>query len=146
MKQPDKHPPAHAGGSPRSDWKSHSCEYSVRATRFPEMIAVAPARCDNFAPRVEIDRVFALSVQIAEERALPATEGEESHRRRYAQVDPEHSCLNSLAKNPRRAPARAIQAGRIPERAGVHALDRFVEAFHTQDGDDRAEDFLAGDR
>src|SRR5260370_33445317 len=64
---------------------------------------IRPAAGHDSLFGVKMDRVFAESVQVAEEGILPTGKGEESHRSGHAHVDPHPSrvhILGELARGP----------------------------------------------
>ena len=103
------------------------------------------ARRDGLLAGVEVDRVAAVGVEVAEERALPAREREEGHRGGDADVHADHADLDVV-------PVAADGRARLGEdrravavRRGVHDVDRLVERGGVDDRQHRAEDLLAGD-
>src|SRR5688572_33316992 len=58
------------------------------------------ARRDGLLARVEIDRVGAVRVEVAEEAVLPAREREEGNRGRHADVHADHPGLDVVLEAP----------------------------------------------
>ena len=55
-----------------------------------------PARRRHFLLRIKLHAFLALHVQIAVERFVPAVEGKHRHRRRHADVDPDHAGFDAM--------------------------------------------------
>src|SRR5829696_796838 len=108
------------------------------------LAAGEPARGDGLLARVELDRVGAVGVQVAEERVLPAREREEGDGRGDADVDADHARLDLVAVAPDRRAGLREDRRAVAEPARVHELDRLVERGDADDRDDRAEDLLLG--
>src|SRR5256885_11056440 len=83
-------------------------------------------RRDRLLARVELDRVGAVRVQVAEERALPAGEREEGDRRRDADVDPDHADLDVVPVAAGGRPGLGEERRAVAVAAPVHDLDRLV--------------------
>src|SRR5215204_4486529 len=103
------------------------------ATREP------PAR-DGLLARVELDRVGAVRVQVAEERVLPAREREERDRRRDADVDPDHAGLDLVAEAPHGGAVLGEDRRAVAEAARVHDADRLVERLDVDQREHGPED------
>src|SRR5689334_17604541 len=86
-----------------------------------------PPRHDHLLPRVELDGVCAVRMQVAEERMLPAGERIEAERLGDADVDADHPRFDALAEFARRGAARREDRGHVAEAHRVRLRDRFVE-------------------
>src|SRR5256885_16752848 len=76
-------------------------------------------RRDRLLARVELDRVGAVGVQVAEEAALPAREREEGDRGRHAHVDADHPDLDVVPVAPHRRPRLGEERGDVAVAAGA---------------------------
>src|SRR5581483_9103786 len=103
-----------------------------------------PAR-DGLLARVEVDRVGAVRVQVAEERVLPPAEREEGHRRRDADVHPDHAGLDLVAVAAHRRARLGEDRGAVAEPARVDDADRLVQRGGADHAQDRPEHLLPGD-
>src|SRR4051794_33872585 len=85
-------------------------------------------------------------MQVAEEAALPAGEGEVGHGRRHRHVHADHAGLH-LADELAGGGAVAGENRRcVAELGGVDRGQRLVEVLHPLESEHRTEDLLAGDR
>src|SRR5580698_4619546 len=75
--------------------------------------APEPPRGDNLLLGVELDRLAALDMEVAEERGVPAGEGEHRHRRRDADVDPYHARLHAVLELAGRGAGRGEDGGSV---------------------------------
>src|SRR4029453_18570611 len=105
-----------------------------------------PPRDDDLLVGVELDRLPAVGLEVAEEGSLGAAEREERHRRRDPDVDAEHAGLDPLAVLARPLAAAGEDAARVAEIVTAHDLDRLVEVLRPHQTQHRAEDLLAADR
>src|SRR5918993_4082664 len=88
-----------------------------------------PSLDDDFFLCKELDRVSALSVQIAEETVPRATEREECHGRSHGDVDADIADFGLVAKPSRVRTARREQARLIAVGACVHECNGFVHGL-----------------
>src|SRR5262249_3348192 len=93
----------------------------------------------------EIHGILSVRSQVAEERSLPATEGEERHRCRDAEVDAEHAGLNPCSKFSTSRTRLGEQGHGIAIATAVGQPDGLVEVAGTQHADHRTEDLLPPD-
>src|SRR5581483_3583090 len=77
-----------------------------------------PAR-DGLLARVELNRVGAVRMQVAEEAVLPAAEREEGDRRRHPDVHPDHPGLDLVAEAADRGARLGEDRGAVAEPARV---------------------------
>src|SRR5687767_8971043 len=95
-----------------------------------------PAFRHDFLACVERDRVLAVRPEVAEDRLLPAAEREERHRRRHAEVNPEHARLDAFAELAARRSRLGEQRHRVAVAAAIRHRDRLVQVAGAQHADD----------
>src|SRR5687768_7534750 len=104
-----------------------------------------PAGGDRLLPGVELDRLGALDVQVAEEGLVPAGEREPGHRGGDADVDADHAGVEVLLE----LAGGVAGTGEDARAVAVWALsadgEGFVEVGRADDGEDGAEDLVGGD-
>ncbi len=101
-----------------------------------------PAGEGHFLLRVELDAFGALDVQIAEERFVPAGEGEPGHRSGHADVDADHAGVEVPLELPGGVAGAGEDAGAVAVFAVAAHGEGIVEVLRAHDGEDRAEDFF----
>src|SRR4051812_42035934 len=82
----------------------HLCRSVARLTLPPHIpdAVTEPAGGNDFLLGVKLDAFFPLNVEIAVERFVPTGERKHRHRRRHANVDPNHAGLYSTFEFARR--------------------------------------------
>src|SRR3954453_12030609 len=98
-----------------------------------------PARGDSRLARVEIDRIAAMGVQIAEERVLPAREREEGHGRRDADVHADHPGVAIVAVAAGDGPRLRKERGAVAVARAVDDRNRLIQRVDLHDREHRAE-------
>src|SRR5262245_33476525 len=78
---------------------------------------------------VELDRVLPVRLEVAEEAALGSAEREEGHRRRDADVHPQHAGLDLPTIVTRRLAAAREDAAGVAQIVTLHDRDRLVEGL-----------------
>src|SRR5215469_11678629 len=111
----------------------------------PISMSVRPPARDHSLLGIEANGIFAQRVQVAEERVLPAGEGEESDRRGYADVDPNHSCADILSELTRRPAGTRKDGSSIAVFGVADHGQSLAQGLHANDGEHRAEDLFSGD-
>ena len=84
-----------------------------------------------------------MHVKVAEERTLPAAEGEEGHRHGYRNIHSDHADVHLFVKAPRRTSGVREDGGAIAVGVGIDHLDRFIDGIGAQHGQDGTEDLVA---
>src|SRR5215211_100299 len=106
---------------------------------------VRPPRRDDLGLGEEADAVHSGHVQVAVERALPAREGEERHRRRDRNVDADHAGGDAAPEGARGRSAAREDRARVAELARRDRVERVVERPEPLERQHRAEDLLLRD-
>ncbi len=119
-------------------------EAEVDALRAPGR-RVAPARGDHLATGEEVHALGAVGVGVAEQRALPAAEGEVRHRHRDRHVDPDHADLDLVLEQPGRGAVAGEDRGAVAVLVGVDQVETLAVAADADDREHRAEDLLGVD-
>ena len=95
---------------------------------------------------VELDAFFPLDMKIAVKGIVPASEGEHRHRRRHANVDPDHPRFDSMLEFARGFAGVGENGGAVAVGGFVRQFHGVIEILHSHDIQDRAEDLFASDR
>src|SRR6266542_3789010 len=103
-----------------------------------------PAR-DGLLAGVELDRVGAVGVEVAEEGVLPAGEREEGDGGGNADVDADHADLDVVAEATDRRAGLGEDRHAVAEATGVDDLDRLVERGDVDHAEHGPEDLLLRD-
>ena len=82
---------------------------------------------------------------LAEERALPASEGMPGHRHGNRHIDADHADLDAPRKFTGRSSVARVARDAIAELVRVDQFDRAVEIGHADHAQDRSEDLLLVD-
>src|SRR5438270_5653246 len=109
------------------------------------MLRLKPTAHNELLLRVESHRVLTMCVQIAEERAFPPCEWEESHWRRHSYIHPDHPDLAPRRVFARRLPALRKDRCGISEGRVIHQVDRLVQRLHPHYRQHRPEDLFLRD-
>lgn len=112
--------------------------------RFQRDSAVPAFDLDRLV-RVEVHRVLALGVEVAEKRALSAAEMEKAHRRADADVDPDVPGIDLVAVRPGLASALGVQRGGVAVLGAVDHLDGLVEVVDRRQTQHGPKDLRPGD-
>src|ERR1043165_1247883 len=106
----------------------------------------SPARYYHLLIGIEVDRILAVRLEVAEERSFCPAEGEERHRRGDADVHANHAHADAIPKLPRRFAALREDRRRVRESRAPHRFDPFVQRADVRDRRDRPEDLFLADR
>src|SRR5215472_9258367 len=93
---------------------------------------------------VETHRVFAQGVQIAEERVLPAGEGEECHGGGHAYVDSHHAGGYVLGEFAGGGSGAGENGSRVAVLGTIDDGKSLFQGLHANHGEHRAENFFLG--
>src|SRR5262245_61233298 len=89
-----------------------------------------PSLDDDFLLGIEVNRIPALRVKIAEETILPTGERKIRHRSSDANVDPDVACTDFVPELAGSGTARREKASHVSVTAAIHELDRFIDRSH----------------
>src|SRR4051794_752955 len=103
---------------------------------------IRPALGDDLRPRVELDPLGTVHVQVPEERALPAAEAVIRDGHRDGNVDPDHPGVHLELELAGRAAVASEDRGPIAVRVVVDQPDRGLVCRHADDGQNRPEDLV----
>src|SRR6267154_226031 len=95
-----------------------------------------PASSGDFLLGEELDAFLALHVQVAEERFVPAVEGEPGHRGGHTDIDANHATLDAVLELARGLAGAREDGCPVAVRRTVGLLDRGVQilkAHHVED-------------
>src|SRR6266478_2899161 len=107
--------------------------------------ALRPALHDRLLPRVEAHTFLAVSVHVAEQTLLPATETMPGHRHGDRHVDPHHADLNSPSELACDVPVAGVARHAVAKFVRVHEVHSRSEILHAHATKYGSEDFYPVD-
>src|SRR3972149_498891 len=104
-------PPARAGRTTARAFAGHHRGFSQHNQLEPARSLLRPALDHDLLLGEELDRIPALSMQVAEETLIPSATGEERHRGRNPDVDPNITGVSLITELARRGAAAGEEEG-----------------------------------
>src|SRR4029078_10365778 len=104
---------------------------------------IRPARGDDLGPRVELEALGAVHVEVAEQAVLPAAEAVVGDRHRDRHVDADHPRVDLELELPGGSAIASEDGGPVAVRVVVDEADGFFIGLDPHHGQDRAEDLVA---
>src|SRR5579872_129089 len=109
-------------------------------------ITFVPAARDDLSARVEAEAVFAVDVQVAEQRCFPAAETVVTDGHGNRNVDTDHADVDFALEATRRSAAARKNRGAVSVWVRADNRKRVVQRFRAHVHEDRTEDLVAVNR